>query len=237
MSNWSLVKTCWLLLVNVVVAPALAAEPQSALHLVSADVAICLEIPGLDQSLTEFESGQLMGRLQAFPPFQRLLESPGFQQWQVVNQQIAAQTGTKLSLTLRQLFARSLVVAIDVPPEGLPRGILIGEAQDESAIQSAISVWKKLEPNALVTKKTHRGTTYFRRERQNVPAETVYFAVANRWFAISDQEPLIHDVIDRYVLITDPSKHQGSSHVVADFSAVLQSPATPEEGRRGLRPY
>ena len=205
MSKWSLVTSVWLLLVNFTVTPTFGTEPQSALQLVSADVAICLEIPGLDQTWSELEAGPLMARLRAFPPFQRLLESPGFQQWQMVNQQIAGQTGTTLSQALRQLFARSLVVAIDVPPEGQPRGILIGEAQDESAIQSAIGVWKKLEPNALVTKKSHHGTIYFRRERRNSPAETVYFAVANRWFAISDHEPLIHDVIDRFVAISDPS--------------------------------
>lgn len=183
-----------------------AAEPQSILQLVSADAAICLEVPELDQTWAELEAGPLLIRMRAFPPFQRFLDSQGFQQWKGVDHHVESQTGTSLSVALRNLFARSLVVAIDVPATGPPRGILIGEARDAAAIESAIAIWQKLEPNAIVTEKAHRDRKYFQRVRHNNQADMLYFAVSGRWFAISDHEFLIQDVIERFM--DEPSPGQ-----------------------------
>lgn len=210
LNHWSMT-CCWLLLVSLNFSLSLwASEPRSAMDLVSADTALCLEITGLEQAWGDLESGPLVERLREFPPFQRLLESPGFQQWQALNQHVVNQTGTTISAALRQLFARSLVVAIELDVTGRPRGILIGEAHDEAAVRAAIAAWQKLEPNTVVTKKTHHGASYFERSRQKTSKDTLYFAVADRWFAISDHETLLHDVIDRFTAGADGAAASGS---------------------------
>ena len=100
-----------------------AADPLSALDLVSSDAAFCLEIPNLEETFSKLESSPLMDRLRSFPPSQHFFESPGIQRWRTIEEQIASQSGQNLTGQLRNLFAKSLVLAMYVPAEGTPQGI------------------------------------------------------------------------------------------------------------------
>ena len=91
MSQWLRTGFIWLLLVPFVGQSSNAAELTSALDLVTNDVAFCLEVPQLQENWDRLESGPVMARLRAFPPFQRLLESPGFRHWQLVEEHDAHQ--------------------------------------------------------------------------------------------------------------------------------------------------
>ncbi len=190
------------LVVSVGMTSSFAAEAPTAVDLVTADVALCLEVNGLNETWARFEAGPDMDRLRTFPPFQRLLESGGFQQWQAVEEHVERQTGKKLSSQLRALFGRSLVLAVYVPQTGNPRGILIGEAIDEAAVQTALATWSKLDPSAVLSKKSHHGHGYLQRKKQAPSTEIAFIAITDRWFAISDNESLIQDVIDRFVSLT-----------------------------------
>ena len=202
MSQWLRTGFIWLLLVPFVGQSSNAAELTSALDLVTNDVAFCLEVPQLQENWDRLESGPVMARLRAFPPFQRLLESPGFRHWQLVEEHVAHHTGSRLSSQLRAVFAKSLVLAIYVPPTGEPRGILFGEAKDAAAIQTAMATWTRLEPRGVVTNKRHHGQLYYQRKRETNAKESAFIAIHDRWFAISDHELMIHDVIDRFVSLT-----------------------------------
>ena len=180
----------------------LSGELTSTLDLISSDVAFCLEVPHLDESWTRIVSGPMFDRLRSFPPLQRFMESPGFQRWQAVENHVARVTGSKLSSQLRNLFGNSLVLAIEVPATGQPRGILLGEAVNADAIPSALDTWAKLEPNGVVITKTHQGRKYYERKRGPDAKESAFIAIHDRRFAISDQESMIHKVIDRFVSLT-----------------------------------
>ncbi len=183
-------------------AKTMAVETLSTLDLVTDDAAFCLEIPSLDETWGRLESGPMMNRLQSFPPYQRFLVSHGFQQWQAVEEHVTKQTGSKLSAQLLDLFGKSLVLAIYVPPTGNPRGILIGEAIDAAAIQMAIATWNKLEPTEVISTKSHHGRRYSQRKKHATAAESLFIATSDRWFAVSDHETLIQDVIDRFASLT-----------------------------------
>lgn len=178
---------------------ATASEPLSALDLVSADVALCVEIPRFNETLADLETSPFIERLRAFPMAQRLLEGRGFDQWRKMDQQSAKLTGTPLSTQLRALFANSLVVAISVPAAGPPEGILIGESTDEAGVKSGFATWDQLEPKRILTAKTYRGHAYQHRKRHPNAPDELFVVTSGRWFAISDREARIHAVIDRYL--------------------------------------
>jgi hypothetical protein len=174
------------------------AATRAPLDLVSMEAAFCLEVPDLDRNWTTVESGQLWSRLRPFPAFQRLFETRGFQQWQAVEDHVARQTGQTLSSQLRALVGRSLVVAVYVPPQGNPQGILIGEAIDPSAIEMALLTWSKLEANQVASTKTHHGIRYQELKKHPRAAESIFVVTSGALFAISDHEALIQQVIDRF---------------------------------------
>ena len=214
---------CVFLVLSVGMSQTVGADGPRAVDLVAAEVALCLEVTGLDETWTRFEAGPCMERLRTFPPFQRLLESGGFQQWQAVEDHVARQTGTKLSSQLRALFGRSLVLAVYVPREGNPRGILVGEAIDEAAIQTALATWNKLEPNVVMTKKSHHGHGYLQRKKQAPSTESAFIAITGRQFAVSDNEPLIHDVIDRFVSLSSESSQSSATDSLSASPRFVQN--------------
>lgn len=173
------------------------AEALTTLDLVRSDAAACLEIPRLTDQWTHVESGLLLSRLKALPAFHRLLDSRGFQQWQTIDNHVAAQTGQTLSAQLRNLLGNSLVLAVYVPVKGNPQGILIGEAVDAAGVERAQTTWNKLEPNEVISTKTYREVRYQQRRKRANANESVFVVTSDRWFALSDQETLIQDVIDR----------------------------------------
>jgi len=199
MRSWLLTRSLGLLLsVLGTTAMVVADEALSTLDLVSEDAAFCLEVPHLSETWTMLESSPLMDRIRAIPAYQRMLESHGFQQWQAVEEHVSRQSGKKLSSQLRALFGKSLVVAIYVPSAGEPEGILIGEATDAVTVERALTTWNKLDPNEVISARTHHGVAYHQRKKHANANESIFVATLDRWFAASDHESLIQDVIDRF---------------------------------------
>lgn len=173
----------------------------SSLQLVSADAAVCIEIPQLDQTWSVMESSPLTQRLLALPPSKRFLQSSSFEQWEQLEEEVTRAMGDRLGNQIRSLFARSMVMAVYLPSDEEPQGVLIGEAQDAKAINSALITWNSLEPEAVMTTKMHRDYRYRQRKRRASDTQSLYLASSDRWFAISDQESRILDVIDRFVVL------------------------------------
>lgn len=202
---------------------ATAAEPISALDLVSEDVAVCLHVPNLNETWAAVERDPMLDRLRSIPVIQRLLESRGIQHWQTINDHVGKQTGQKLGAQLRALLGRSLVLAIDVPATGRPRGILIGEAIDAAAVETALATLNKLEPHEIVTAKTHHGVRYQQRKKQANAAESTFIATSGRWVAVSDTEALVQDVIDRFVRATNSAGRSGDSGTLGQSSVYARN--------------
>ena len=202
MSKWISSGLLWLVLWNAIGTTTLASELNSVLEMVAGDAAVCLEIPHLDETWNRLETGAMIDRLRQFPPLQRFLESQGFRHWKSVDDHVARQTGSSLSSQLRAVFGKSLVLAIDVPSTGEPRGVLLGEAMSAEAIRTALATWNKLESNGVVTTKTHHGLKYLQRKREAAARESQFVAIHERWFAVSDHESMIQNVIDRFQSLT-----------------------------------
>lgn len=178
-----------------------ADDSISALQLVSSDAAVCIEIPQLEQTWVTLESSRVGERFLALPPSKRFFESSSFERWQQLEGQVAKATGNKLFNQVRSLFARSLVLAIYLPPDGKPQGVLIGEAEDAKAISAALSTWNFLEPESVMITRQHRSYKYKLRKRRASDTTGLFVSSSDRWFAISDQEDRIQNVIDRFVML------------------------------------
>lgn len=186
--------------------PALAAEPVRALDLISADCALCLEIPNLKESWNKLSQSPVIERLVEFPALQRVLEDRSFQSWRQVDTYIRATANQSLAERFRDLFAKSMVFALYATPDGSLQGILVGEADDDQAIQIAYDTWNQLEPRQVTINKSHHGIRYHERKRRPDQASSLYFARSKRWFALTDREVLIQDVVERFVALTSHGK-------------------------------
>ena len=196
-----------------VVSPLVATEPISALDLISADAALCLEIPNLNETWTTLDGSPILERLTEFPPASRFLQGRSFDQWRQVDAYIRATANQSLSQRFRSVFGKSLVLAMYATPDGNLQGILVGEAADDDSIDAAYETWNQLEPRQVTTNKSHHGIRYHERKRRPDQVSSLYFARSRRWFALTDREVLIHDVLDRFVALTssgDRPKPEGS---------------------------
>ena len=212
MKKWLLARSFWFLLFALAVrATTMAADDTSVLDLVTSDVAFCVEIPHLNQTWARLESGPLLNRLREFPPLLRILDSPGVRHLHAVEGHVAKLTGAKLSSQLRDLFGKSLVLAIYVPDTGEPRGILIGEANQAAAITTALATWSKLEPGGVISNKLHHGYRYLERKRESSAKESAFIAYSDRWFAVSDHEAMIQQVIDRFQALSGSNPDRANS--------------------------
>lgn len=173
-------------------------DPVAALDLVSNDVAFCLEIPNLEETWPKLEASQLMDRLRQFPPSQHFFDSSGVKRWRSLEDKIAQVTQLNLSEQLRLLFAKSLVLAMYVPAEGEPRGILIGRADSKETVTTAVATWTALEPDPVIIPKKHHTVKYIQRKKSPTSPDSLFFTSYQGWFAISDHEPLVQDVIERF---------------------------------------
>lgn len=225
----SRILTCLLVLLCRV-ATSSAAETLSVLDLVSDEVAFCVEMPDLDTKWPELEKSPLMARLRAFPAIQKVLDGNGFQRWMTLNDLTEKKTGQPLSTYIHALFARSLVVAVYVPPNGAPQGIVVGEARDPAAIQSFFQTWNLLEPKHVTTTRFHRGLRYKHRKRHADTDEELYFASSDRWFAITDQESLIQGVIDRFIVATATTPEPYAANTLRFSPAFIRNRARLKPG-------
>jgi hypothetical protein len=132
---------------------------------------------------------------------------------------VARLTGQKLSAQLRALFGRSLVLAIEVPVTGRPRGVLIGEAIDASAVETALATLIKLEPHEIVTQKTFHAVRYQQRKKQVNATESTFLVTSGRWVAVSDTESLVQDVIDRFVRVTSSAARPTAAGTLSQSAA------------------
>ena len=171
-----------------VASPLVAAEPISALDLISADAALCLEIPNLNETWSTLDGSPILERLAAFPPERRFLKGRSVEQWQQVDAYIRATANQSLSERFRRLFGKSLVLAMYATPDGNLEGILVGEAADDDSIDTAYATWNQLEPRQVTTNKSHHGIRYHERKRHPDQVSSLYFARSRRWFAMTDRE-------------------------------------------------
>ena len=197
----SIVRRLWLALVLfsfafVAGTSGLRAAEVSPLDLVGESAALCLEVPRLAESWNRIEHSRMAERVKAFPPFDRFVRGPGFQQWLLVEKYVAGVTGHPLSEQVLGLCAESLVIAVYLPEGAKPQGVAIARARDAASLRRAMDAWSKLEPQHVEQTRQHRGQTYIQRMKSAGSKEIVYYTVADRTLVVSDQEGLVRQAID-----------------------------------------
>lgn len=201
--------------------PIVAAEPLSALDLISADAALILEIPNLNETWNSLQGSPILDRLSQFPASQRFLQGRSIETWRQVDAYIRATANESLTERFRDLFAKSMVFALYATPDGNLQGIMVGEAADEKAIEIAFDTWNQIEPRSVTTNKSHRGIRYYERKRRPDQASSLYFARSRRWFALTDREVLIQDVVSRFVALTSRDKPKPEGSILTSPSFVV----------------
>ena len=178
-----------------------AADDLDPLELVDLSAAVCLEVPGAQARWTELQSSKLWSRLKEFPPAERFLSGPGFQKWKQLQDHVQKTTGNSLSGHLLSVCSESLVVAVYLPVDKPPQGVLIAQARDADSIKSTLNAWRTLEPRQDLKSLQHQGQAYFRRAKSAGSSDVVYYTIFGRTIAMSDQESLIQQIIERHNLI------------------------------------
>ncbi len=211
MVTWRLIRS----LVGVVftfggVTSLVAAEPINILDLVHPDSALVLEVQDMERAWSTLNSGQLLQRLRAYQPFQQFFESEAMQKWQRIEERVFKKTGQSLAVRTRSLCSKSMVLSLRLPVNGAPEGVILMETLDEREIPLFIESWDDYEVDTLTTTKSHHGLSYFQRTKERAPKQTLFVATFEKWFALSDHESCIHDVIDRFVGEMDRSNQFGA---------------------------
>ena len=172
----------------------------SPVSLIGESAAICLEVPNVEKTWSDFLKSPLASRLKKFPPAERLLSGPGFAKWTALQEYSRRVTGKTLSEQLIEAFAESIVVAIYLPEGKTPQGILIGKSRTEESLKQALQSWMTLDPNHVVQNREHHGQSYVRRAKSTSSSDVVYYATFGRTFVLSDHESLVQEAIDKRAL-------------------------------------
>ena len=174
----------------------LRAAEVSPLDLVGESAALCLEVPRLAETWKRVESSRMAERVKAFPPFERFVRGPGFQQWTLIEKYVAHVTGQSLSDQLLGLCSESLVIVAYLPEGAKPQGLVIAQARDSASLRQAVDSWGKLEPQHVDQPQQHRGQSYIQRVKSAGSKEVLYYFVFDRTLVLSDQEFLVRQAID-----------------------------------------
>lgn len=174
----------------------LKAAEVSPLDLVADSAALCLEVTSVEATWKQMEQSRLASRVKTFPPFERFVRGPGFQQWLLVERYATQATGLPLSEHLLGLCSESLVVAVHLPDAARPQGVAIARARDAATLRRALEAWDKLEPNHVDKPRQHRGQAYMQRLKSSGLKEALYYTVFDRTLVFSDQEGLVRQAIE-----------------------------------------
>ncbi|MDA0833731.1 MAG: DUF3352 domain-containing protein [Planctomycetota bacterium] len=189
------------IIVVVVFGPAVrlyADESRPLTRLVASDVGICIEAHDLKTHVTGWLNSNSATRLKTLSfyqlwrngdEFRKLIAARGVLQG-VLNQPPEEWAG--------QLFGKSVIIAL-YPREGQsPAGVLLLEAENPEVVQTTIHAWNRAEQQKTI-ELTHRDQKYFSRTSIRAEREDnkrMFYWHDGATFAISDEEEMIHRVIE-----------------------------------------
>lgn len=174
------------------------AGESSLAECVGTDAALFVEVRDLDRYWQTIEQSPSAQRCRSSQFCAEFWNSVFGEKWQLLDAHVASVTGTSFTSHLRQLFGEALALALYLPAEGPPQGILISRALSEETLERALLAWDRLEPPARVERKNAGGEIYYRRlTRKGDSEQVLYYARRERLFLLSDHEHLIRDCLDR----------------------------------------
>lgn len=174
------------------------AEAASLLDLVGSDVGLCAELPQLRQTVPALIKSPLAERFRQSRFRDELRESRPYRNFVNARAAIEAITGKPFGTWSRELFGRSVVLAVYPAKQGEPKGVLLTRASNRAALEGALEAWHRAEACEVV-EHSHDGTAYFER-RRTMPKGTQkpadYYIVLGDVLAISDSQAMIEAVAE-----------------------------------------
>jgi|GEM_PF-6847659 len=175
-----------------------ADEPHSPrpAELVGGDAGLVIEVRQPQRVWDTFQQEELYRRWEQTGLFREMLASAPFQRWQEVDRTVTEATGVPLTQQVFELCAQDLVLALYLPPEGEPQGVLITRAASPAAVQRFIETGHTLDPEVATQNHDHLGEPYFSRLTSGPRQTRLFFVTFHDVFALSDHESRIQQVIE-----------------------------------------
>lgn len=186
-------------------------EATDLFQLVDKDVAVSVHARGLDSQWSKLRESEFSSRLQQASFFSDWVSSPDYAQLDVVRTAVEASSGKLVGQSMHELLGKDLVIAWYHQPGTKARldrdCVLLVEAEDSAAMESALATWDVLEPQRRTTKK-YQGVDCTHSVNAASPAdgEGIWYTKIDRVLAMSAREHLIHRVIELAAELDGDSK-------------------------------
>jgi len=168
---------------------------ESLAQYVDDRVALYAEVNHLDADWTALEASELGRRWKTTPLALGLQAAPMMQRWEQLDQKLAQKSGQTLTQHLRRLFSQTVALALFLPESGEPQALLLARGESATTMQETIATWNRLESQVQVSTKTAGQQSYFAR---TAGSTTVYYALIDDVFWLSDQEDLVRQSVSHY---------------------------------------
>jgi hypothetical protein len=202
-----------------------SAQAPSLAHYVSPDAAAYFAIDELDAHWTRFDASEF-GRAWLGSSFvAKFRESPAGNRWPFLDGLIQEATGRTLTDHLRRLTGRSVAVAMYLPEQGEPQGVLLARGLSAEVVAETIAAWNQLEQPVRLEPHAVAGVTYYGRAAGREAPE-VYYVVQGDLFVLSDREALVRATCAR--LSNDGPERPATLAGLPEFQAAW--PKTPPPG-------
>lgn len=166
----------------------LEAAEMHPLDLVPESVALYIEIPNAASNVKRIVESKLAERAKSFPPLQQFVQGSGIQQWNKIEKAVEGVSGKPLTDLILGACSESVVIAVSIPDDSNPKGVVIARAREAAAIEQAIETWRRLSPKQIEETRRHLNRDYIRRAKSSNSEDAIFFAIINRLLVLSDQE-------------------------------------------------
>ena len=187
------------------------AEARDLFQLVDRDAVACLHARQLDNQWQRLRDSEFGSRLKRATFFQDWINSPDYQQLELVKVAVQAASGKPLEQSRRELFSKDVVLAWYHTPgtkADLTRNsVLLIEVESPAAAESALATWNVLERQRTKSHK-YRDVDYTHSVKasadENAPG--FWYAILGDVLVVSIREDRIQRTIELAAEATDDSQ-------------------------------
>jgi len=186
------------------------AEARDLFQLVDRDAVACLHARKLDAQWQRLRDSEFGARLKRASFFQDWVNSPDYQQLELVKVAVQAASGKPLDQSRRELFSKDVVLAWYHTPgtkADLARNsVLLLEVESPAAAKSALATWNVLERQRAETHK-YRDVEYTHSVKASADenAKGFWYAILDNVLVMSIREDRIQRTIELAAGATDDS--------------------------------
>ncbi len=192
------------------------AEARDLFQLVDQDAVACLHARGLDAQWQRLRDSEFGSRLKRASFFQDWINSPDYQQLELVKVAVQAASGKPLEQSRRELFSRDVLLAWYHTPgtkADLARNsVLLIEVESPAAAKSALATWNVLERQRTKAHK-YRDVDYTHSVKASADenASGFWYAILGDVLVMSVREDRIQRTIELAAQAADDSEQASAT--------------------------